>query len=188
MRSTIELPETLRRAMELRGLDPDDVAAKATEIAESGVLDRPEAAPAPKPAPASTVDDGQESLLGVMDHPLAARTTDPGNSHAASDDVAAREGTTATLNPGTHKHRILTVYGAAERPLTDTEAWTRAGIDARSGAWHRCSDLLDAGAIRFVKDVTDAETGSSVRTCAITLAGSEALAKLERGKPVSIGG
>lgn len=190
----VEIPDFILKAMEAQGnVDPAEVAAKAAALIESGELDEPE-----KPAPSSPVhspervDDGQESLLGVLAPPpaedLHARQSDPANSHSASDDVSGREGPTSMVNPGTHKHRILTVYGAAERPLTDTEAWTRAGISARSGAWHRCSDLLDAGAIRHVRDVRDIETGSMVRTCAITLAGQAALAKLENGKPVTVGG
>ena len=54
--------------MELRGLDPDDVASKAAEIADSGVLDEPEQAPAA--APILPLDEPrQESLLGVMEPP-----------------------------------------------------------------------------------------------------------------------
>lgn len=35
----MEIPETLRKAMELRGLDPDEVAAKAVQINEAGGVD-----------------------------------------------------------------------------------------------------------------------------------------------------
>jgi hypothetical protein len=53
----------MRGAMEAAGLDPDEVAAKAAELD----LDASEPVPAPSSQRSATpVDDGQETLLGVM--------------------------------------------------------------------------------------------------------------------------
>lgn len=65
---TVVIPDLLRRAMELRGVDPDEVAAQAAEVADSGVLDEPERPPAAAVPPA---EPQQESLLGVMEPPRA---------------------------------------------------------------------------------------------------------------------
>lgn len=73
------MPENLRRAMELRGLDPDAVAEKAAELEASGVLDAPEAWPSPQPLPAP--GDGQETLLGVM-APTGEQLRDEGMERA----------------------------------------------------------------------------------------------------------
>lgn len=214
-----DLPDFIRAAIKAQGkFDPDEVAARAVAVAESGVLDAPEPAEplqttieagpsreAPSGGDGPVLDDlgipltlddladpdvaklvgpGGETVAEI--HGLDARPTDPPESHAAAADVEAREGPTGVIRPGTHKHAILRVYGGAERPLTDTEAWTQAGIGARSGAWHRCSDLLDAGMIHRVGTVDDAETGKAVRTCAITTTGRSALVRLDAGRAVDV--
>lgn len=63
---TVEIPDFLRAAMEAQGkVDPDDVAAQAQALIDSGELDKPEAAPALSP-PAASPPQGQESLLGEL--------------------------------------------------------------------------------------------------------------------------
>jgi hypothetical protein len=116
------------------------------------------------------------------DHALRARRTDPEQSEKAGAEVQEREGSTGVVRPGTHKHRILSVYQRAEWPLTDYQAWTGAGLSVRSSAWHRCSDLLDAKLIHQVGVVEDPETKKEVRRCAITMLGREALRLLDAGK------
>lgn len=110
------------------------------------------------------------------DAPIRARSTDPDTSHKASAEITAREGTTATIRPGSQKHKILMVYAVVyPRAITDTHAWQGANLSARSGAWHRCSDLLQAGYIEQVGTTIDHETNKEVRTCRITTSGLEIL-------------
>lgn len=194
----VDMPEGLAALIRAQGkYDVEEIAARAAAVAESGLLDEPEVAEprqttigedlpfndAGNDLPDSLLDPSLPSPNG---HGLDARSSDPAQSHAAGREVEEREGDTFTFTPDTHKARILAVYASAERPLTDTEAWTRAGISARSGAWHRCSDLLDAKAIRYRGSVADPETGSDVRVCAITLEGAEILARLDKGQTVRL--
>lgn len=140
--------------------DKDEIEQAETEYSKPVLL----------PAPAKT------------DHGLYARSTDPENSHLAATEIEEQEGTTATLTYGSQKHRILETYARMPRPITDTEAWNGAGIGPRSGAWHRCSDLLHAGAIKHVNDVIDLETNKLVRVCSITDMGKQALQRLLQGE------
>lgn len=90
-----------------------------------------------------------------------------------------------TFTPKTHKHVILRAYVAAGKPLTDTQAWRDgAGLDPRSGAWHRCGDLLRAGAVEEVDEIHDPETKSIVRRMQPTDYGRSVLAQLDEGKRV----
>lgn len=71
---TVEIPDMLRAAMEAQGkVDPDEVAAQAAALLESGELDKPEVPAGPRTLPStpSEVIQGQESLLGVMAPPDA---------------------------------------------------------------------------------------------------------------------
>lgn len=153
-----------------------------------GVRAKLAAAPPAEPEPDEQPDE-QPELEPLphtsSDHGLEARTSDPLESHLSGAKMEAREGTTATFTPGKHKHLILRAYAAAGKPLTDTQAWRDgAGLDPRSGAWHRCSDMLDAGAIEQVDEVRDPETNNIVRRCQPTAYGLEVLAQLDAGKRV----
>ena len=176
------MPDFIRAAIEAQGkLDPDEVEAQADAL-DLDALHAP--VPVERRLPYKDDIDIPEPEQQTIDHHLHARTSDPEESHLAGAAVEQREGSTAAFTPGSHKHRILAEYDRADGALTDTQAWTRAGIGARSGAWHRCSDLLDAGAIEKVGTVTDAETGQEVRVCRVTAFGREVLAVLDTGKRV----
>ena len=120
------------------------------------------------------------------DHELRARLSDPPESQRSGASVETREGTTKSFTPHTHKHLILKVYARAGRPITDTEAWREAGVGYRSAAWHRCSDLLHAGAIVQVDTVRDTETKQEVRRCVITPRGEWVLGELDAGRAVRL--
>jgi hypothetical protein len=126
----------------------------------------------------------RDDQLNFEDEHLRARVTDPVESHKAGAAVEKREGSVHSFNPNTQKHRILAVYANATEPLTDREAWTHAGIGSVSGAWHRCSDLLKAEAIKHVDTVTDPVSKKEVRRCIITPHGQWIAGELRAGRRV----
>lgn len=159
-------------------------------------LDAPEPASAPLAAReardglralhAAWVDAGQPEhgvpsgpVAHAQDHALTFhdRGTDPSTSTEAAAVVDDREGGHHVIREGTHKARLLIVYGRAahaaaggraaadQAALSDHGAAEAAGLS--SGGWKRCSDLRAGGFI-----TPDGErpgpAGVDVMVCRIT--------------------
>ena len=86
-----------------------------------------------------------------------ARSTDPSTSSRAAEHVAYKV--------GSYKARLLAVYRANPDGLTDDEAGLLAGLPA--GAWKRCSDLRNEGAIEPVGEKMG-RNRTPVMVCAAT--------------------
>jgi hypothetical protein len=116
---TVEIPEALRKAMEAQGnVDPDEVAAKAAALLESGELDAPEKPPAP-PATPTAVIEGQESLLGVMAPPTGEELRDEGMARA--ERAAPEEWKDAAW------HAIVALANAGA-DFTADDVWAKVGF------------------------------------------------------------
>jgi len=186
----VEMPEGLAALIRAQGkYDVDEIAARAEAVVESGLLDEPGVDAEPRQTEIVAAPPGDDPTLLDMpvpvSHGLDARSSDPAQSHSAGRAVAEREGKAGVVNPDTDRCRALRAYGSAEYPLTDTQAGARAGIRFRSCGWKRCGELLEMGLIRQTGVTTDEETGSQVRLCAITLAGTATLKRIDRKERTS---
>lgn len=112
-----------------------------------------------------------------------ARGDDPDTSHQAADRVEEREGGHHVVREGTHKARLLIVYGRASRTgryLSDHQAAEEAGLGA--GGWKRCSDLRAGGFIRSAGE-RPGPHGTPVMVCEATEAGLARWAELDIHAP-----
>lgn len=132
---TVEIPELLRRAMELKGIDADAVAAKAAEIADT--LGEPEAltgvvAPAEADPDQLTLSDPDVNTLGAFHGPEAGA---PDTSRVAAIDVYPRTGT---------QRRAVLDYIAhcGEKGATDGEIRMATGVRRARTRRH---ELVDGG-------------------------------------------
>lgn len=109
-----------------------------------------------------------------QDHGLThhSRLTDPTTSDGGAQAVEEREGNHHIIREGTHKARLLIVYGRAfhadGRSLTDLQAAEAAGLD--SGGWKRCSDLRTGGWVASTDEV-EGHSGVPVMACTLTAKG-----------------
>lgn len=114
------------------------------------------------------IDELERALVGKAGRVIPARNSDPLTSHKGVEDVRWRA--------HSQKLALLRVY-ATQKDCTDEEAGVLTGL---SGAWKRCSDLRDIGAIEPTGALRLASSGSEVMVCQITSVGRMLLEKFER--------
>ena len=116
-----------------------------------------------------------------------SRSTDPNTSGAAGADSDTVEGPIGTVRRGTHRHRLLAQFAAAD--LNAGEAMQRAALYAiGNSAWHRVTDLQQGGFLKLVGISTPDPVSAKLRqVLTITDKGRAMLVRLDSQGTLPLG-
>ena len=110
-----------------------------------------------------TADPASDPAMSLW---VAARAETPALHARASDPPTSRAAAASLAGTDTILADLLSAYRAAgSSGLTDEEAALAAGLDPRSGAWKRCSDLRAAGAIIQTGETRKGSSGRARIVC-----------------------